>query len=61
MSTTPIVATPERVEVETGTRARVDITETRLEEVESFCRRNDCAVHFERRGGTTELVVLAGE
>ncbi|PSQ07782.1 hypothetical protein BRC97_02275 [Halobacteriales archaeon QS_6_71_20] len=61
MSTTSVVATPERVEVETGTRARIDVTETHVEEVESFCRRNDCAVHFERRGGRTELVVLAGE
>lgn len=59
MSTTPAVASPEQVEVESGTRARIDVTETSVHEVESFLRRNDCTVHFERRGGTTDLVVVA--
>ncbi|SHG45343.1 hypothetical protein [Halobaculum gomorrense] len=59
MSTTPAVDPPERVEVETSTRARIDVTETSVHEVESFLRRNDCRVHFERRGGTTDLVVVA--
>ena len=59
MSTSPAVAHPERVDIETGTRARIDVTETSVHEVESFVRRNDCAVHFERRGGTTDLVVVA--
>ncbi|WP_277553856.1 hypothetical protein [Halobaculum limi] len=59
MSTTPAVASPERVDVETATRARIDVSETSVHEVESFLRRNDCEVHFERRGGTTDLVVVA--
>ncbi|UIP00630.1 hypothetical protein Hbl1158_04515 [Halobaculum sp. CBA1158] len=59
MSTSQAVARPERVEVETGTRARIDVSETTVHEVESFLRRNDCTVHLERRGGRTDLVVLA--
>jgi hypothetical protein len=59
MSTTPAVASPERVDVETATRARIDVTETSVHEVESFLRRNECRVHFERRGATTDLVVVA--
>ncbi|MFC6787402.1 hypothetical protein ACFQFH_16475 [Halobaculum halobium] len=59
MSTSPTVATPDRVDVETGTRARIDVTETSVHEVESFLRRNECRVHFERRGATTDLVVVA--
>lgn len=61
MSTSPAVAHPERVEVETDTRARIDVSETSIREVESFLRRTDCTVHFERRGGTTDLVVVADE
>nr|WP_276237666.1 hypothetical protein [Halobaculum sp. DT55] len=61
MSITPAVAAPERVDVESGTRARIDVTETSVHEVESFLRRHECAVHFERRGGTTDLVVVAEE
>ncbi|MFC7136283.1 hypothetical protein [Halobaculum litoreum] len=59
MSTSPVVAHPERVEVETGTRARIDVSETSVHEVESFVRRTDCRVHLERRGGRTNLVVVA--
>ncbi|MFC7069762.1 hypothetical protein [Halobaculum lipolyticum] len=59
MSTSPVVATPERVDVESGTRARIDVSESSVHEVESFARRTDCSVHLERRGGTTDLVVVA--
>lgn len=56
---TSTVARPERVKVESGTRARIDVTESSVHEVRSFIERNDCDVHLERRGGTTELVVSA--
>lgn len=59
MSATPTVARPELVEVESGTRARIDVTDASVHEVRSFVARNDCEAHFERRGGTTQLVVRA--
>lgn len=59
MSTSPAVAHPERVDIETSSRARIDVTETSVHEVEAFLRRNECRVHFERRGGRTDLVVVA--
>lgn len=59
MTTTSAVACPKLVEVESGTRARIDVTETTVGEVRSFIARNDCEVHLERRGGTTQLVVRA--
>ena len=35
------------------------VSETSVREVESFLRRNECRIYFERRGATTDLVVVA--
>ncbi|QZY00317.1 hypothetical protein [Halobaculum rubrum] len=59
MSTTPTVASPERVDVESSTRARIDVTGTSVTEVESFLERTESRIYFERRGATTDLVVVA--
>lgn len=48
---------PRTVDIENPTRAVFDASETRVEEIQSFVRRNDCEVHLERRGGQTDLVV----
>ena len=53
------VVEPRRAAIETPTRARIDATETSVHEVRSFVDRNDCSVYLERRGGRTDLVVVA--
>ncbi|WP_435127341.1 hypothetical protein [Halobaculum sp. D14] len=51
--------TPDRVAVESPTRASIDVTDASAGEIRAFARRNDCAVHFERRAGRTFLVAVA--
>ncbi|WP_313691645.1 hypothetical protein [Halorarum halobium] len=53
------VTAPERIDVESSTRASIDVTESTSAEVRAFAERNDCEVHLERRGGRTYLVAVA--
>lgn len=55
------VTAPERIDVESPTRASIDVTEASSSEVQAFAERNDCDIHLERRGGRTYLVAVARE
>lgn len=55
------VTAPERISVESSTRASIDVTEATSSEVQAFADRNNCVVHLERRGGRTYLVAIAAE